>query len=139
MLADVGFDLLFLAGLATAYGTGAAVLSGAWRHRRFFRSARIAATASTAMTLIAAAILWYLFFQRDYSVAYVFKNSSDDLPRIYTITAFWSSLEGSHFLWTILLSTFGTIAIWTASRDNEHIMPWVTASVMAVLSREDGE
>jgi cytochrome c-type biogenesis protein CcmF len=134
MLADVGFYLLFLSGLATAYGTGAAVLSGLWRHRRFFRSARIAATASTIMTLIAAGILWYLFFQRDYSVAYVFKNSSDDLPRMYTITAFWSSLEGSHFLWTILLSVFGTLAVWTAARDNEHILPAVAASIMAVLS-----
>jgi cytochrome c-type biogenesis protein CcmF len=78
--------------------------------------------------------LWFLFFQRDYSVAYIFKNSSNDLPYLYRITAFWSSLEGSHTLWTLLLAIFSAIAMWTGSKDNEHIMPWVNAALQAVLS-----
>lgn len=104
------------------------------RHRRLFRSSRIASTTSAVLCFLASLILWFLLFQHDYSVAYIFKNSSNDLPPLYRITAFWSSLEGSHTLWTLLLSVFSAIALWTASRDNEHIMPWVNAALQAVLT-----
>jgi cytochrome c-type biogenesis protein CcmF len=94
----------------------------------------VAATASAGLCLSAALILWFLLMQHDYSVAYIFKNSSNDLPPIYRITAFWSSLEGSHTLWTLLLSLFSAIALWTAQKDNEHILPWVNAALQAVLT-----
>ncbi len=134
MLADLGFYLLLLCFLSTCYGVLSAVLAAYWRHRRLYRSSRLALTSTCVMALSAAGLLWYLFFHRDYSVAYIFKTSSNDLPQIYTLTAFWSSLEGSHFLWTLLLSIYATIALWTYSRDNEHIMPYVSASLQAVLA-----
>ncbi len=134
MFADLGFFLLLMSGIATVYGTVAGVLAALNRHLRMYRSARSAATAAMVMTILASAILWLHFFQRDYSVAYVYKNSSNDLPSVYTLTAFWSSLEGSHLLWTLLLSIFTGIALWTRAKDNEHIMPYVASSLMAVLS-----
>lgn len=133
MLADIGFYLLLLCCLATGYGVVAAVLAAYWRHPRLFKSSKVALTSATVMCLSAAAILWYLLFQRDYSVAYIYKNSSNDLPLLYTFTAFWCSLEGSHMLWTMLISIFSAIAIWTHSKDNEHIMPYVAASLQAVM------
>jgi len=36
-------------------------------------------------------------------------------------------------LWTLFLSIFATICLWTAHKDNEHIMPYVAATMMAVL------
>ena len=134
MLADLGFYLLFLCLLTCVYGVVASLGAAYWRHRRLYRSARLAATAAAVMAASAAALLWVLFFTRDYSVAYVFKNSSNDLPSVYTLTAFWSALEGSHFLWTLLISVYATIALWTANRDNEHIMPYVAASLQAVMA-----
>jgi cytochrome c-type biogenesis protein CcmF len=83
---------------------------------------------------MASLILWFLLMNHDYTVAYIFKNSSNDLPPIYRITAFWSSLEGSHTLWTLLLSIFSAIAVWTAHDDNEHIMPWVNGAMQIVLT-----
>lgn len=134
MLADLGFFLFLMCTLLSGYSTLASIGAGRMRHRRLFRSARIAATLSTAFAVTASGILWFLLFQRDYTVAYIAKNSSNDLPAIYTLTAFWSSLEGSHTLWTLLLSIFSAIAIWTSSRDNEHIMPWVNMSLQGVLT-----
>ena len=134
MLADLGFYLLFLCAITAVYGVVSAVMAAAWRHRRLYRSSRLAATAACVMTISAAAIMWYSLFQRDYSVQYIFRNSSNDLPKIYTFTAFWSSLEGSHFLWTMLISIYTTIALWTANKDNEHIMPYVAASLQAVMA-----
>lgn len=134
MLADLGFFLLFLCLVSSIYTAVAATTAAAWRHRRLYRSARTALTATGVLCIAAAAILSFSFFQRDYSVGYVFKNSSNDLPTMYRITAFWCSLEGSHLLWTLLLSVYSCIALWTANKDNEHIMPYVAASLSAVLS-----
>jgi len=134
MLADLGFFLLFTCTILSAYSAFGSIAAGRLRHRRQFRSVRIASTASAVLCLLASLILWFLFFQHDYTVAYIFKNSSNDLPPIYRITAFWSSLEGSHTLWTLLLSCFAAVAMWTASRDNEHIMPWVNAALQLPLT-----
>ncbi len=134
MLADLGFFLLLMCTILSGYSTLASIGAGRLRHRRLFRSARTAATTSAVFALIASGILWFLLFQRDYTVAYIAKNSSNDLPAMYTLTAFWSSLEGSHTLWTLLLAVFSAIAVWTSSRDNEHIMPWVNMSLQGVLT-----
>lgn len=133
MLADLGFFLLFLCCVTSIYGAVAATLAAFWRHRRLYRSARAAITVTCILSVTAAAILWYSLYQRDYSVAYIFKNSSNDLPLVYTFTAFWSSLEGSHFLWTLLMTIYACIALWTYSKDNEHIMPYVAASLASVM------
>lgn len=102
MLANLGFYLLFLSMLCTLYSCGAALLAAFTRHRRLYLSSKLAVTVVTVLTTAAALLLVYLLFERDYSVVYIAKNSSDDLPALFTLTAFWSSLEGSHFLWTFL-------------------------------------
>ncbi|MBP9706983.1 MAG: heme lyase CcmF/NrfE family subunit [Oligoflexales bacterium] len=133
MYAHLGFYLLFLCCLISGYGVFASAGAALLRHRRLYRSSRLAATSVFFLALFAAALLLYMFYQRDYSVAYIFKNSSNDLPAIYTLTAFWSSLEGSHFLWTLFMSLFCVIAHWTTHKDNEHIMPYVSLSLQAIL------
>src|SRR5690242_16105692 len=125
MLPDLGFFLLLLCCATSCYGVVSAVMAAVWRHRRLYRSSRLAVTVTCAMVLCAAVIMWISLFTRDYSVAYVAKNSSNDLPPFYTFTAFWCALEGSHMLWTTLITVYSTIALWTYSRDNEHIMPYV--------------
>lgn len=133
MWPDLGFFLLFFCCLLSIYGSIASLGAALLRHKRLFYSAKISGTCVTVMAVTASLILWVLFFKRDYSVDYIFKNSSNDLPIGYTITAFWSSLEGSHLLWTLLLTIFSTLSFWTAAKDNEHIMPYVSASLQAVL------
>ena len=103
------------------------------KHQRLYRSAKYAATASGVVITLAAILLWIMLFQRDYSVLYIFENSSNDLPQLYTLTAFWSSLAGSHFFWALLLAIFSIIAHWSYSKDNEHIMPYVSMFIQAVM------
>lgn len=134
MLADYGFLLLLFCCITSVYGTLAALFAARWRHRRLYRSARMAALATGGLCLAAAILLWVLLFQRDYGVAYIYKNSSNDLPLAYTFSAFWSSLEGSHFLWTLLLTVYSTIAHLSYAKDNEHIMPYVSASLQAIAA-----
>ncbi len=134
MLSNLGFYLTFLSCIAAVYGTLASLLAAYWQHRRLYRSARMALTACCALLIGAAGLLIFLFYQRDFSNLYVFKNSSIDLPAIYTLTAYWSSLEGSHNLWTVFLAICATLALWSHSQDNEHMMPYVSASLQSVVA-----
>lgn len=133
MIANFGFYLLFLCAILAGYGFIASLAGAARQSRNLYLSSKYAFSAMAALNLIAATILWYALFDRDYSIKYIAGNSSNDLPDFYTFTAFWSSLEGSHFLWTTLLCGVGLIAIWTHAKDNEHIMPYVTAALQLVL------
>lgn len=134
MIANYGFFLLLLCFIACVYGFLASIAAARWRHRRLYRSSKMALTMTAVLCFLATALLVWSFFQRDYSINYIMKNSSNDLPAFYTFTALWSSLEGSHTLWTLLLAIVGAIAVWTPSRDNEHVMPYVAASFQAVLA-----
>jgi cytochrome c-type biogenesis protein CcmF len=134
MLVHYGFFLILLCCILSAYGAIGSIFAARWRHRRLFRSAQMAATLVAIFSTIACALLWYFFFQRDFSVHYVYKTSSLDLPLMYTVTAFWSSLEGSHLLWTWLMAICAGICAWTYAKDNEHIMPHVLTVMMAVLA-----
>ncbi|MBI2603706.1 MAG: heme lyase CcmF/NrfE family subunit [Deltaproteobacteria bacterium] len=134
MLADYGYYLLLLAFLCSLYGVVTSLLAASLRHRRLFRASVVAAVSGFFLTLGAALLLWAFFFNRDYSLAYVFRNSSNDLPLRYTLSAFWSALEGSHFLWTLLLTLFSLIAHLSFIRDNEHFMPYVSATLHSVLA-----
>ena len=133
MLANYGFFLVLLCCLISAYGVLSALAAAKWRHRQLYLSSKMALTVSTILITIASGLLCYAFFDRDYSFVYVAKNSSNDLPSIFTLTAFWSSLEGSHLLWTLFMALVATTAIWTYSKENEHIMPYVSATLQAVL------
>ena len=133
MFADLGFYFCLLGLILSIYGTAASLASAWLKHRRLYRSAKYAATASGLLIIVAAILLWVMLFNRDYSVKYIFENSSNDLPQLYTLTAFWSSLAGSHFFWSLLMAVFSVIAHWTYSKDNEHIMPYVSAFLQAVM------
>lgn len=132
-MADFGYFLLILCCFLSGYGAIAGLAAVRWQHYPLYQSQRMAMTAVFAMCLCAAGILTFHFYARDYSFEYVFKNSSNDLPWQYTLSAFWSSLEGSHFFWTLLLAFYATIAHWTYARSNEHIMPYVSSVLQAVL------
>ncbi len=134
MVANFGFYLLFLCCVLSLYGTLSS-LTAAWlRSRQLYLSAKLSATSVTVLALLASAILLMSLINQDYSILYVAKNSSSDLPLFYKVTAFWSSLEGSHLLWTLLFSVVSTLALWSNAQSNEHIMPFVSASLQAVLS-----
>ncbi len=134
MLADFAYYLLLLCLLSSIYGCLASFSAAYFRHLRLYRSAKMASFATLIMTAMAAFLLWTFLFNRDYSLAYVQKVSSSDLPDMYTLAAFWASLEGSHFLWTLLLVFYTAIAQVTYSRDNEPIMPYVSGALQAILS-----
>jgi cytochrome c-type biogenesis protein CcmF len=64
-------------------------------------------------TLGAYGILLYLFGTHQYQYAYVYANSSNDLPAHFTFSATWAGQEGSFLLWIVLTSLVGlSLLIW---------------------------
>ena len=121
MLAHIGYFILLTCCVLSIYGCIASILAAHWRHVKLLRSAKAASTLVSCLAVCASILMWYMLFNRMFEVNYIAKNSSLDLPMFYTFTVFWSSLEGSHMFWTLLLSLFATLCVWTAHKDNEHI------------------
>ncbi|NBW80537.1 hypothetical protein EBR21_02175, partial [bacterium] len=84
--------------------------------------------------LFAAGVLWTGLITNDFSISYVFRNSAADMPPIYLLTAFWSSLEGSHLLWTMIMSIVVSISLLTLREKNEPILPGLLAAYGFCLS-----
>ena len=83
---------------------------------------------------IAALVLWNAIFFHDFSVRYVYLHSAVNMPPIYLFTSFWSALEGSHFLWTLLLSLVCAISISTVRKNNYVYIPSLTLVYSTVLT-----
>ncbi len=66
--------------------------------------------------LIAYGCLTYCFLTSDFSVSYVLKNSSIDLPWFYKFCAVWGGHEGSMLLWVFILS-FWTLLVSLFSKN----------------------
>ena len=81
MFGDLGFFLLMLATFTNIYGLTAALAAARVRERRVLQSARLAATTSTVLVILASLLLWVMLAYRDYSIAYVWRNSSSDLGK----------------------------------------------------------
>ena len=73
------------------------------------------------------------FLNHDFSVLYVAKNASLDLPIFYLATAMWGGHEGSLLLWAWLLSVYIAIAAWRHWKSHSISMPYVLAILGALL------
>lgn len=133
-MANMGYFLLSLAAVLSAYSSLASLWGGRRRDERLVSSATRAAHLSTAGVGVASIFLMVLLLDRDYSLAYIYKNTSNDLPLRYTIAAFWASLEGSHLLWTLLLGLFCSLALLTAPLSLERLRPYVCMALQMVLT-----
>jgi cytochrome c-type biogenesis protein CcmF len=129
MLGYVGFFLLLLACLLSLYGFISAIFSGLSNQKKFLNSAKSASYSVVILSFSAAILLWWMLFSQDYSLEYVHRNSSLDLPIRYKISAFWSALEGSHFLWALLLTFYSAVSHRFYHKANEVFLPYVSATL----------
>ena len=134
MLIDYSYFLLTICFCTTLFGAIAAFSSAHLKHTGLLNSAKMSAICTMVLSSIGSALLIYFLINHDYSVTYVYKNSSNDLPLRYLISAFWSSLEGSHLLWTIIMTVFTNLAIWTVAVDNRHLLPYISGTLLLILS-----
>ena len=90
-------ELLLALALGTSLFAALSALGGAkWR-----RISRIDALCAAFCSLASGAVLYALFLGDHFEVAYVAGYSSQALPLLYKISAFWAGQQGSFLLWVV--------------------------------------
>jgi cytochrome c-type biogenesis protein CcmF len=124
--------LIVCLGLAV-YAVAAGSFAAWKRRRRLAESAENAILASFGAALVASAVLLAALLQRDFSFVYVYEHSSIELPRAYTISAFWGGQEGSLLLWLLILTGFSAIAVLLARRSWANLLAWTVPVLGGVI------
>lgn len=127
-MVELGFYTLVLALCLSVYGMAMGLFALARPQRGVVYSGRNALIGVNACVLFASGVLWIALITHDFSVSYVFRNSAADMPPIYLLTAFWSSLEGSHLLWTMIMSVIVSVSLLSVREKNQSLMPGLLAT-----------
>ncbi|MGH2807242.1 MAG: heme lyase CcmF/NrfE family subunit [Actinomycetota bacterium] len=131
-LAGLGRPSLFA---ALAFTVLAALLCGLGAGRK---RADLAASGQRAISVaaffvgLAAVALMSGLLLHDFSYTYVANYSSRSLTGPYLLSALWGGMEGSLLFWTLLLTTFASLAI--AGARSRRMSPEITAWAGAVLA-----
>ena len=140
MLGSVG-DLLILVAFVTcglsavAFFRSARADDGSPTARLWKRYGRWAWGAMSAAVVATSGVLWYLILNHQYQYAYVYQNSSNDLPLHYLISTFWAGQEGSFLFWILMMCVVGAALIAYVQREYErHVMAIVGLCQLFLLS-----
>ncbi len=99
----------------------------AWKgRRRLLESAQSALIAAAAATAVAAAVLFLALAFTDFSLRYVWEQTSRDLPLIYRVSSLWGGQEGSLLLWMLVLTITAAAAIALNRKLVTNVLPWAT-------------
>ncbi|MGH7745019.1 MAG: heme lyase CcmF/NrfE family subunit [Candidatus Dormibacteria bacterium] len=121
----IGSFALILALLAAGYAFVAGILGIRTRRPLLIKSARNAGMAIFPLVTLGVGCLVTLFFQNNFSLAYVAEHSNRALPAYYKFSALWAGQEGSLLFWSWLLSIYAFIALFINRKKHPELMPYV--------------
>ncbi|BBH52475.1 cytochrome c-type biogenesis CcmF C-terminal domain-containing protein [Fluviispira sanaruensis] len=133
-MVEVGFYSLCLGLCFAFYGMVMGLYSLHNPNIGVVSSARNALIAVFICVLLTSFVMWNSIFFHDFSVKYVYEHSSIDMPPLYLFTSFWSALEGSHLLWTLIMSLVVTLSLVTVKRNNFSLYPALCVAYGCSLS-----
>ncbi|HOO72660.1 MAG TPA: cytochrome c biogenesis protein CcsA [Spirochaetota bacterium] len=76
---------------------------------------------TSILIVLASMLLAGSLLTHDFQNAYVYSNTSKDLPAVYLIAAFWAANQGSFLLWLLILNIFGVV-VTRGSDENQNII-----------------
>ncbi len=140
MIGITGTILLLVALLATAI-SGYAYLQNSeidiavkpWK-----KFGRMAWTTSAVTSLLAFGLLIYLGLTHQFQYAYVYDNTSLDLPTDYLVAASWAGQEGSFLLWIVLNGLVGLAVIRLAKGYEAPVMAIIALCQFFLLTMVAG-
>ncbi len=113
-----------------------ALAAGGWalatHRRRLAVSAQNALVAAFASALVASLVLLTALVRHDFSLVYVQRLTSRELPLGYTLSAFWGGQEGSLLLWLLVLTGYSAIVVVSSRRRRSDLLPWVVPPLALV-------
>jgi len=129
---DPGTIALILAAGFALYTIFAAVLGARRNMPLLIVSALRGALTVTFFLLLASAALVVSFLTHDFGVRYVAEQSSLSMPWYYTAAAFYGGQEGSLLYWSLMLSVFTAIFVFTSRRAPAALVPYIVATLMGI-------
>jgi cytochrome c-type biogenesis protein CcmF len=121
-MTEVGYFALCVGLCLSIYGLFAGIVSATRGSQNIAESGRNALVGVNLCVIIGSLALWGAILSHDFSVRYVFRHSAVDMPLLYLFTSFWSALEGSHLLWTFILTSVGSVMLLSVRKANDHYL-----------------
>ena len=124
MIADLGYTALLIAFLVAVYAVLAAWYGSAKNQTAWVESARNATIATLPLVFLSCSLLVISILLGDFSVEYVWRVSSRDMPTYLKITALWGGQAGSLLFWNLLLAVFTAAAMARKWRERQDLMAY---------------
>jgi len=131
-MSTLGSYLLLIAFVVCAYAAAISVAGARRRSRRLIESGIGAFYLFTAVMTVASSVIIHAFVTGNYSIKYVQRYSDSVQPLFYKITSFWGGLDGSIMFWVLMLSLFGSAAIYVNRERHRELIPYVVAVISIV-------
>ncbi|MCM3587955.1 heme lyase CcmF/NrfE family subunit [Mesobacillus maritimus] len=122
----IGNITLYLGIVIAAYTIIANVIGIRKQNNKWIESARGGVLSLLFVSLIASFLLLYLLGTSQFQFEYVAAYTSHNLPMVYKLTAFWAGNAGSLLLWTVLLSVYTAMLVFSKEKQNS-MMPYVSS------------
>ena len=132
-MSGLGTIALMIALAACLYGTVVPHLGVRTNNWNLIRSAQNASIISFFLIAVASGVLIHALVVSDFSIFYVWRNSSVDMPMFFKVTAFWGGLEGSLLFWILVQSFFAMVVAFRYQYSNREIIPYVIATLNGIL------
>ena len=128
----IGFSAVQIALALCLYGAIIAFWGARRQRRDLIASARTTVYAVFALVSLAALTLLLLLLRSDFSVEYVARYTSRDLPTVYKLTALWGGNAGSLLFWLWLLTLFAAVVTRQNARRHPDLVPYVQSVMLTV-------
>lgn len=125
----IGNTALFFGLILSAYTLVANVIGIRKKSRKWLESAKGGILSILLLASIAAFLLFYLLGTSQFQFTYVAGYTSENLPLIYKLTAFWAGNEGSLLLWLFLLCLYTGILVFSKTGKSE-MMPYASCILL---------
>ena len=130
----VGELSLWVALLMAVWAATVSFAGGIQQRADLIESGERAIYAALAMVVLAALGLWTALATHDFSFAHVAAVTSANLPRLYTLAAFWAGPAGSLLLWALIVAACSAAAVRATRARHRELLPSVTGTLAAVLT-----
>ena len=131
MISTMGQSLILVALVSAGAGSVLAFVSGVKGSRSGVAWARRAAQLFAWCLIAANVLMVYALLVPDFSVSYVSKVGSTQVPVWVAIVSLWSSLEGSILFWGAMLGAYVLGALWDMGDNHPEHLPWFLGVLLA--------
>ncbi|WP_408955599.1 heme lyase CcmF/NrfE family subunit [Natroniella sp. ANB-PHB2] len=128
----IGSTVLWLSLIVILYSITAYLLGLKLKNKRLIKSAHNGVFANAILVTIASVILFYVLGVSDFSIEYVARYTSRNLPLVYKLAAFWAGNSGSLLLWFWLLSIYGVVVAFSKDPLKAKLKPYASLVILLI-------